>query len=99
MLFRGASNAANIKHTVPCMNFPAGQESSDSEAVAAGVVVVLLVVIILPVGTVLIVVFLTRKRKRSTRKSRLWCQFRSWSDGPKVYTYCLFKLQAFIVIL
>ena len=80
MLFRGTSNAANIKHTVPCMNCPAGQESSDSQAVAAGVVVVLLVVIILAVGTALIVVFLTRKRKRSTRKSRLWFQFSSWSD-------------------
>ena len=92
MLFHGASNAANIKHTVPCMNFPAGQESSDSEAVAAGVVVVLLVVIILPVGSVMIVVFLTRKRKRSTRKSRLWCQFHSWSDGLIGIVYLSCKL-------
>ena len=48
------------------MNFPAGQGSSGSQAVAAGVVVVLLFMVILAVGTALIVVFLMRRRKRST---------------------------------
>ena len=78
------------------MNFPAGQGSSGSQAVAAGVVVVLLVMIILAVGTPLIVVFLMRRRRSSAWKSRLWFQSPSWSDNA--YT-CIMRLSILFVLV
>ena len=78
------------------MNFPAGQGSSGSQAVAAGVVVVLLVMIILAVGTALIVVFLMRRKKSSAWKSRLWFQSPSWSDNA--YT-CIMRLSILSVLV
>ena len=75
------------------MNFPAGQGSSGSQAVAAGVVVVLLVVVILAVGTALIAVFLMR-RKSPAWKSRLWFQSPSWSNNA--YT-CIMRLSILFV--
>ena len=96
MVIYETSNAANIEHNFTCMNFPAGQGSSGSQAVAAGVVVVLLVVIILAVGTALIVVFLMRKIKSSTWKGRLWFQFPSWSDNA--YT-CIMRLSILFVLV